>query len=157
MKLFRAYLLFALIGSVFFGCKKYPENKLWFKDPTTTFKGGKITSYTRNGLDRMPYFRSLYSDFPYNYYGSSINDVFDIPFEYDPGSETIKTVYGEGSLKFYGKKKDVQMNFKPINMEYGAENILIENINWKILKLTKDGVLKLHAKHNFVTYEIQFN
>jgi hypothetical protein len=157
MKFFRTYFFIFFIGILFSGCKKYPENKLWFKDPKTVFKGGKITSYTKNGVDRMPYFKSLYLGFPYNYYGHSIEDVFSIPFDYNAGDESIKTEYGSGGFHFSAKKKDIEITFTPLNQDYGAESIFMERISWKILKLTKDGVLKIEAKYHFDTYEIQFN
>ncbi len=146
-----------LIGSLFLGCKKYPENKLWFKDPKKVFKGGKITSYTVNGVDKMKYFRDLYSNFPYNKYGTRIDDVFAIPIDYHSGEEELDTEYGKGSLHFSETKREIEITFKPINEEYGAENIFVGRLSWKIMKLTKDGVLKLQAKYNFITYEIQFN
>lgn len=157
MKFFKTYFLIAFIGILFFGCKKYPENNLWFKDPKKVFKGGKITSYTMNGLDRMAYFRNLYSTFPYNLYGKQIPDVFDIPIEYHSGEEEISTEYGKGSLHFSGTKREIEISFTPINEEFGAENIFVGRLSWKVMKLTKDGVLKIQAKHEFKTYEIQFN
>ncbi len=157
MKLFKTYLFIFIIGSLFLSCKKYPENKLWFKNPTTTFKGGKITSYTINGNDRMAYFRNLYRSFPFNQYGHSIDDVFDIPFEYNPGNEDFDLEYGGGILRFSETKREVEITFEPINFEYGAENIFVDRLSWKVLKLTKDGIMKIQAKYNFKTYEIQFN
>jgi hypothetical protein len=158
MKTLKTYLFIFIIGSLFLGCKKYPENKLWFKDPKKVFKGGKITSYTMNGLDRMKYFRDRYSTFPYNQYGKKIDNVFEIPFEYHSGEEEISTEYGKGSLHFSETKREIEITFKPLNEEYGAENIFVSRgVTWKIMKLTKDGVLKLQGKYNFITYEIQFN
>jgi hypothetical protein len=157
MKVFKIYLILFLIAALFSGCKKYPENKLWFKDPKTTFKGGKITSYTKNGIDQMPYYRNLYSTFPYNYLGHSVDDIFATSFEYNSGDQIIKNEYGKGGFRFSEKKKDIEISFTPVNSDYGAESILVERMSWKILKLTKDGVLKLRAKYNFNTYEIQFN
>ena len=157
MKHFKSYLFIILIGAVFFGCKKYPENKLWFKKPESVFKGGKITSYTINGIDKMEYFRNLYRSFPYNLYGQKIEDVFDLPFSYDKTNEDFYTDYGVGSLHFSKTKREIEITFEPVNESYGAENIFVGRLSWKVMKLTKDGVLKIQAKYNFKLYEIQFN
>ncbi len=157
MKFFKTYLFIFIIGILFFGCKKYPENKLWFKNPEKVFKGGKITSFTMNGVDRMSYYRNLYKNFPYNLYGKQIEDVFEIPFEYSSGDKEIKTEYGEGGFSFSETKREIEITFKPVNFESGAESIFVDRLSWKIMKLTKDGVLKIQAKHEFKLYEIQFN
>lgn len=154
---FKTYLVAFFIGILFVGCKKYPENKLWFKNPKTTFKGGKITSYTINGLDKMPYYKNLYSGFPYNYYGHSIDDVFSIPFDYDAGGEKISTEYGSGGFHFSKTKREIEISFTPVNEDYGAESIFPPRQSWKVMKLTKDGVLKIQVDYNMKLYEIQFN
>jgi hypothetical protein len=157
LNFFRTYLFLAFIALSFFGCKKYPENKLWFKDPKKAFKGGKITSYTVNGADRMPYFRNLYYGFPYNYYGTSIDDVFSIPFNYDAGGEKISTIYGSGGFHFSKTKREIEISFVPVNADYGAESIFPPRQSWKVMKLTKDGVLKIQVDYNMQLHEIQFN
>lgn len=146
-----------MTASLFFGCKKYPENKLWFKDPKKVFKGGKITVYTINGVDQMPKLRNLYKYFPYNYYGSSINDIFEIPFTYNAGQDEFETDYGKGSLTFSKTKREIEISFNPVNGDLGAQNIFVGRLSWKIMMLNKEGVLKLKANYNFLTYEIQFN
>ena len=156
MKFFKLHILFLFIGLLFFGCKKYPENKLWFKKPKEVFKGGKITLYTINGIDQKPYYKNLYYAFPYNLYGKRIDDVFEIPFEYNSNGE-LKTEYGEGTLTFSETGKEVEILFNPVMAEYGAENIFVGRFSWKVLRLTKDGVLKIQAKENFKVHEIQFN
>lgn len=157
MKFFKLYLLIAFTGILFSGCKKYPENKLWFKNPEQAFKGGKITSYKVNGVDRMPYFRNLYKSFPYNWYGHSVDDIFELPFDYHSGEENFDSEYGEGSLKFSETKREIAIKFVPVNADYGAENIFVGNLSWKIIKLTKAGFLKIEGKHDFKLYEIEFN
>ena len=157
MRFLKIILPVFLTGILFFGCKKYPENKLWFKKPESVFKGGKITSYTINGIDKMEYFRSLYRWFPYNFYGQKIEDVFDLPFSYNPANEDFYTDYGTGSLHFSKTKREIEITFEPVNESYGAENIFVGRLSWKVMKLTKDGVLKIQAKYNFKLYEMQFN
>ena len=157
MKFVKTYLLIALTGLLLYGCKKYPENKLWFKKPEEVFKGGKITSYKVNGVDRMPYFRNLYKTFPYNWLTRSVEDIFELPFEYSSGEGNFNSEYGEGYLKFSETKKEIEIRFEPFNEAYGAENIFVGNLSWKVIKLTKAGFLKIEGKYDFKLYEIEFN
>ena len=158
MKYLKIYLLVMLAGLFSAGCKKYPENTLHSNHPEKYFKGGVITSYKVNTLDKMPYYRDLYKNFPYNYYaGHSIPDVFTLPFTYDAGSESFSSEYGEGSIKFSETKREIELRFKPVNMDAGAENIFVHDLCWKILKLTKSGQMKIQAKYEFKVYEIEFN
>lgn len=105
----------------------------------------------------MPKLRSLYKDFPYNYYGSKIDDIFEMPFSYNAGQDELETEYGKGSLIFSKTKREIEISFNPVNADKGAQNILVGRLSWKIMKLTKDGVLRLKSNYNFLTYEIQFN
>jgi hypothetical protein len=139
------------------GCKKYPENKLWFKKPENVFKGGKITMYTINGIDQMPSIKAMYNTFPYNYFGKAIPDVFDLSIEYDRGSDNLTTEYGEGAMTFSKKGKDVTIQFNQKNEVHGAANMFVAPMSWKILKLTKDGQMKIQALYDYKVYVIQFN
>jgi hypothetical protein len=150
--------LFALFASlIFLGCKKYPENTIYSNHPEKFFKGGKITSYKVNGVERMQYYRDLYKNFPYNYIGHSIPDIFELPFTYDAGSESFVSDYGEGSIKFSETKREVELRFQPVYWDKGAENIFVHDLCWKIIKLNKSGQMKLQAKYEFKLYEIGFN
>lgn len=157
MNRFKIYLIVLFTGLVFFGCKKYPENRIWSNHPEKFFKGGTITSYKINGVDRKQYFIDLYKNFPYNQYGTSIPNVFELPFTYDSGNESFKSDYGEGTIKFSETKREMEIRFRPKNFEFGAENIFVRDLSWKIMKLTKSGELKIEARDNFKLYEIQFN
>jgi len=153
----KKYLLLIFTGLLFFGCKKYPENTLWSNHPEKFFKGGKITSYKVNGADRMPYYRELYKTFPYNLYGQSVPDIFDLPFDYNAGSEAFTSDYGKGTLHFSKTKREVVISFRPANFEYGAENIFVHTISYKIMMLNKSGQMKLKGNYNSQVYEIEFN
>ncbi len=148
------FLVFVVL---FLGCKKYPENELWWDAPEKVFKGGKITSFTMSGLDQMQSITDLYKNFPYNYYGTSITDVFQLPFTYDSGSNNISTDYGSGVFKFTANRQEIEITFVPVNAEFGAKNIFMTGLNWKILKLTSNGLLKIQAQYNNRVYEVQFN
>ena len=149
--------LFLFFIVLFLGCQKYPENTIWFKDPQTLFKGGKITSFTKSGIDQMPNIRDLYKDFPYNFYGTSIPDVFDLPFTYDAVGQNLICDYGSGNFKFSKNKKEVEITFIPKNADGGANNIFLQDLAWRILKITESGQLKIQAEYNLRIYEIQFN
>lgn len=154
---FLKYILLLLIVGSFSTCKKYPENRLWTRHPQKYFNGGVITAYTENGIDIMPKIRNWYSDFPYNYYGQKIDDVFTLPFSYDKATDEFTTDYGAGYFHFNSDGKTVDISFTPKNSLYGAQNLFVENENWQILKLTKSGQMKLKVTMNYKYYEIQFN
>ena len=113
--------------------------------------------FTENTFDKMGKIRGWYNTFPYNYYGTKIDDVFALPFSYNKENEVLSTEYGTGYLHFNNGGKSVDISFTPINSEFGAENMFVQNENWEILKLTKDGQMKLKATINYKTYELQFN
>lgn len=151
-------ILFIAALTVFLsGCKKYPENTLWFSQPDKVFKGGKITSFTMNGIDQMQKYRDKYKYFPYNFYGSSIADVYQTEFTFNAGEKEITSDIGEGSFKFSETKREIEINFKPVNWQYGAESIFMGYLSWKVLKITSDGQLKIQTNYNYKKYEIQFN
>lgn len=151
------FFLIAVFAVLFSGCKKFPENTLWFKNPDKVFKGGKITSFTMNGIDQTQIYRDKYKYFPYNYYGSSIDDVYQTVFTFNSGQKELSSDIGTGSFKFSETQREVEINFKPKNWEYGAESIFIGYLSWKVLKITADGQLKIQTEYNFRKYEIQFN
>jgi hypothetical protein len=153
----KAVSLLILITLAVSSCKKYPENKLWFKKPERVFKGGKITMYTINGVDQMPSIRAMYNTFPYNYFGKAIPDVFDLTLDYESGGGNLTTEYGEGAMTFSKKGKDVTIQFNQKNQEYGAVNMFVAPMSWKILKLTKEGQMKIQGLNNYKLYVIQFN
>lgn len=142
---------------LFSGCKKFPENTLWFKNPKDVFKGGKITSFTMNDIDVRQKYIDLYKNFPYNYYGSSINNVYDTEFTFNAGQNELNSVIGEGTFKFSETQREVEINFKPKNWEFGAESIFLGYLSWKVLKITDSGVLKIETTYNYKKYQIQFN
>ncbi len=153
----KLYLILAVVGLSFFGCKKYPENTVWFKNPQNFFKGGVITEYTFDGVDHLKDIKDLYHNFPYNFYGTKIENALDLPFTYTKSGDSFSSDYGEGLLIFSPTKKNVELSFKPKNSEYGAQNIFLGYYSWKILKLTKSGQLKIQAYINLKTVVIQFN
>ena len=157
MKLKKKYLLLLIICIGFFGCKKYPENTVYFKDPKNFFKGGTITMFTQDGIDHLHDIKDLYFNFPYNFYGVQIADATQLPFTYNSGDDTFTSDFGEGNLIFSKTRKNVEIAFKPKNFEFGAQSIFYGYYSWKVLKLTKSGTLKIQAYVNLKTWIIQFN
>jgi len=156
MKFVNYFIVFA-VCLAFCGCEKYPENKLWFKKPEEAFKGGVITYYTIDGIDQIPKIRAWFAEFPYNYTGQKIEDVFALPFTYDKGSSEFKNEYGSGFVKFVSGGRRVEIIFSPKNEEYGAKNVFTQSENWEILKLTKEGQMRVKTVINSKFYELQFN
>lgn len=156
-------LLFGIIICVsiyFISCKKYPENDLWFKNPEKTFKGGKLTDFTVNGVDSMPMWERIYTTPPeYNGLYSPF-DTRTIEFSYSREGNGLSSNIGEGTLQFINNDKDVSIFFSMIaagtsdpkyNLFYTKKS------EWRILKLYKGGMMRIQRIYNDKTYEIQFN
>ena len=156
-------LLFGIIICVsiyFISCKKYSENDLWFKNPEKTFKGGKLTDFTVNGVDSMPMWERIYTS-PPEYNG--FNYPFDsrtIEFNYSRESDELSSNIGYGNLQFFNNGKDVSISFTMFTSGTATAKYNLfytTNSNWKILKLYKGGMMRIQRIYNDKTYEIQFN
>ena len=151
-------------------CKKYPENTLWSLSPEGAFKGGYITAYTVDGADSIPMWNTIYNTSPYNGFTppSPVGLLYDFKtFLWKvPHEKTLTSEIGYGEFHFYANKKYIYIYFKmdlfytsspwnnpppQYNIFYTAEG------NWKILKLTKSGTLRIQRIYNNKVYEIQFN
>jgi hypothetical protein len=56
------YAFIISCGLLFMTCKKYPENTVWFKNPTDIpVINGHITAYVVNGIDSLDLLNSYYS------------------------------------------------------------------------------------------------
>ena len=141
-------------------CKKYPENDLWFKNPEKTFKGGRLTDFTVNGVDSMPMWERIYTTPPeYNGLYSPF-DVRTIEFSYTREGNILSSNIGEGTLKFINNDKDVSISFSMIaaGISEAKYNLFYsKKSEWRILKLYKGGMMRIQRIYNNKTYEIQFN
>ena len=143
------------ILSLFTTCKKYPENTLWFKTPESEFVGGKIIAYTVDGIDSIPMWDAIYAAPPYNGYGNNVQ-IKDVVF-YMPHKGELDSNIGRGSFHFYNNKKYLYMFF------YMSDSAPPNNIfvtiegNWRVLKLTGKGDLRIQRTYNNKVYEIEFN
>lgn len=149
-----------VLGLLFSSCKKYPENRLWFKNPQRAFTGGKLTSFKVNGDDSIPLFNSTWG---YDLTQKSFS-LFKPYHDYDEW-----TVRGDfdGSFHFAGDK-EMQVILTPLQNSLAPPSIYNPFLRladsegktdnrWDIIKLTRKGQLKLKRKINGTTYEVQFN
>jgi hypothetical protein len=127
MKIKFGIILFGAV-LIFFSCKKYPENNLWFKSPNNAMIGKwKLELFSVNGTDS-----TSYDDLKmYTEEGIELLDE-DIRFleQY------------EGGWKLDNKKKNVTINSE----YYGGgklyvpqKNLFRDNQTWKIEKLNKSS------------------
>ena len=151
-------------------CRKYPENNLWFISPEKAFDSSRrLTEYTVDGADSLPMWDALYNTGPdYNGYwpADSSNPFIMKNIIFRIGDEakdkTIASYIGSGSFHYYNNKKYLYMYFK---MDNKGHNLPIPKYNffyteeskWKILKLTKNGTLRIQRTYNNKLYEIQFD
>ncbi len=132
------------------GCKKYPENRLWFKKPEKVFKNGRLTSFTVDNVDSIPLLNSTWG--------------------YDLTAESFNLNKAESSPKynlsgaFLGDMEfandDKRVDFSPrskINPFPPTYDPFTTNDLWEIIKCTNKGVLKLQRTINGKTYKLQFN
>ena len=144
-------------------CKKYPEDTLWLVSPESVLKGEHhLSAFTVDGIDSLPMWDALYTT-PPNYNGykglSRATEIYMNDVEKDGG--IFSSQIGGGSFHFFSNKKYIYVYFKmttqlytppaKYNLFYTTES------NWKILKLTKSGTLRIQRTYNNKVYEIQFN
>ena len=155
-----------LIVMLFTTCKKYPENNLWFKRPQKVAISGHLVAYTVNGTDSMSMWDEIYSDpsTSYNGYCNVLpsSGITITSLHSDRTGFIIDSPIGFGTLKFYNLKKYLHVNF---NMgQTHCNPVIIPKYNlflttdgdWKILKLTRDGIIRLQRTYNDKVYEIEF-
>ena len=127
-------------------CKKYPENRLWFKKPEKAFTKGKVTYFKVDGVDSIPLINSTWGD-----------DITSKEFNLSSYENyyLIGGSYFQGTFEFHSDKTVLFVIDK-----YGAPplyNPFRLQGPWQILKLTKKGTLKLKREVNGKTFEMQFN
>lgn len=152
-------LLFAIaIISLLTTCKKYPENDLWFKSPESAFVGGKFTSFTVDGVDSMPMWDNIFSTPQINTHSTVTKGTDIILHQESPGQ--LRSQLGSGSWHYFDNKKYLYIFFKMYSDYAPAPtyNLFYTNEgNWKVLKLTKSGDLKIQRTYNGKVYEMEFN
>ncbi len=166
-KILLTNLLLVAIISLLTTCKKYPENDLWFKSPESAYTYGNLRAFTVDGVDSMSMWDALYNTGPdYNGYyppgqGGPLNPSA-IVLQVTGGK--LSSQIGSGSWHFFNNKKYVYIFFEmeqitnrfppaipKYNLFYTPES------NWKVLKLTKSGDLKIQRTYNNKVYEMEFD
>lgn len=151
--MFKAAKYFLILFAAFFiftTCKKYPENRLWFKNPEKAFKGGRIQYLNVDGADSLTYFSS--------YFGFDFRNEF---IEYDSESNDLNSSHMFGDLSIKKKSKNaylyLRMNSSVTNYTNSPLFTLNNSTSWEIIKLTRKSALKLRTIKNGKSYEILLN
>ena len=159
-------LIAITIISLLTTCKKYPENTLWFKTPTSAIESGGVylKGFTVDGADSLPMFDAILNNPPYGGLPTptGFRDVtkFTWYFNEREGIKEIYTDVGQGEFHFFNHKKELyifflmydDINGLPVNYNF----FYTRESNWKILKLTKQGELKIQRTYNNKVYEMEF-
>ena len=155
-----------LLVMLFTTCKKYPQNFLIFKRPQKIAVSGHLVAYTVNGTDSLQMWDAIYSD-PSTYYNGYCNvlpssGITITNVHSDNTGFIIDSPIGFGTWKFYNLKKYLHINFNMGETHCNPAVIpkynlfLTSNGDWKILKLTSDGVIRIQRTYNNKVYEIEF-
>ncbi len=152
------------------GCKKYPENNLWFKNPEKLdFFYGQITNYKVNEIDSLALLNAYYN--PTNteitngdirkgvIINSDDHQMRQIFFKDSPSG------YGLFGLSYSFDKKKKNLKIKCDLSSYNSKtffqkNIFIgDDVIWKVVKLPKKrGEFKIETTlANGNKYEITIN
>lgn len=151
-------LLIITIISLFTTCKKYPENTLWFKTPGSAYTYGNLRAFTVDGVDSMPMWDNIFSTPQINTHSTVTKGTDIILHQESPGQ--LSSQLGSGSWHFFNNKKYLYIYFKMYSdyMPAPTYNLFYTNEgNWKILKLTKDGDLRIQRTYNNKVYEMEFD
>ena len=163
MKILSIISSFCLLFIGLNSCKKYPENNLWFKSPESAFKGSHhLSAFTVDGVDSLPMWDALYTTPPnYNGYRGLLKATNIYMDNIEKISGYLSSQIGGGTFHFFNNKKYIYIFFKMSTQLYtppATYNLFYtQESNWKILKLTKSGTLRIQRTYNDKVYEIQFD
>ena len=154
------------IISLFTTCKKYPENTLWFKTPTSAIEsssGLNLKGFTVDGVDSIPMINAIFNNPPYNGQNPPTQFIdatrYIWYFDERGGVNEIRTDLGQGEFHFFNHKKELYIFFVMHDFPGGPVTynfFYTKESNWKILKLTKQGELKIQRTYNNKVYEMEF-
>jgi|GEM_PF-1227265 len=160
---------FSLIAilSLFTTCKKYPENTLWFKNPSDLpVMKGHITSYLVNGIDSLDLLNLYYAPFqpnggyPYNKTNRDVKSEQFTPFSKDGYWIVSSDLFDPNSvftLKWENGKKTVTLGGL-FRQNYYLKDLFpwrAGEIEWEVVYLsTKKS--KIKKTYNGNVYEITF-
>jgi len=149
-------LYISIVGALFFGCKKYPEDEQFvhLKTPLGRIKQyneWRITEYNVNGIDSIPH---INSKVPSDYSLDKISFFFKnfgtgyIEFNGAGISNNI-------NIKFAEKKRKISIGYQPLVSGYNYSLFLDGWNTWEIQKLEK-GILIIEVNKSNKVYRIKF-
>lgn len=157
------------ILSLFTTCKKYPENTVWFKNPTDIpVINGHITAYVVNGIDSLDLLNLYYAPVIPNAvypYGNPVRDVKTEKFTitghagnyYSVSSDLYEMGLG---YTWSSDKKSITIGGAPLQNYYNKQIFIKKRsgeVVWQIVYLDKNGKKsKIKTTYNDVVYEITF-
>ncbi len=160
MKLIKNIFILFILVILFTGCKKYPENTLWFKNPKNIHPiQGHITKYMVNGIDSL--------DLMNAYFGNCSGIKKDLRNAYitydDPHGYASRIYFGTSGcssstgISFFSKNKKYCKIDNVIDTSILKRKLFLD-VDWKIIRLAETGPFKIETTlTNGNKYEIQFN
>jgi hypothetical protein len=159
-------IIVVAIISLLTTCKKYPENTIWFKSPESAIRANALNlkGFTVDGVDSLPMFDAIFNNPPYGGLPTptAFIDVTKLIW-YLPnrgGVSEINTNWGSGEYHFFNHNKELYIFYNNDDTPSGSpvfNFFYTRESNWKILKLTKQGELKIQRTYNNKVYEMHFN
>lgn len=164
--------LYLLLLYCFTSCKKYPESKLWFKNPKKIpFIEGKMTHYIVNGIDSINYLDNYFYDDiynnPYIYHFSDLKFVsssvakgdYNVSVDKPSNYAHVNGIIDNIEYTYQNKGKQIKFYKTETMLSTYGKNIFVNDaIIWDIIYLkNKDEKRKIKGIYNANTYEIQFN
>lgn len=173
MRRFLLYI-FLLFGcfTISVSCKKYPENKLWFKNPKNIdFMKGHLTHYIVNGIDSISYLDNFfYNDLHNNPYSHQFSDLTVWSQKKSKGSYEVTFYSPDDYASPYSIIQNIEYNYvdngKKIELSgtdkiietYKKNIFLSDEVSWEIIYLSKkDDKRKMKGTYQGNVYELQFN
>jgi len=147
-----------------YGCKKYPENNLWFKNPEKLlpFFDTHLTKYQVNGIDSLSLLNKYFGHAP-----DLVNDIDEVEFITKRYSKNLHYHYlrfteDESrmipfSYSFSADKKFIKIVSVVEDTAIFQKNLFIDgSISWEIVRLSRKGPFKIKSKlANGNQYEIE--
>lgn len=166
---YRNIILSILFTCLMFGCKKYPENTLWLKNPNHYCPiNGYITEYRVNGIDSLDLLNQYYNSNNIMTVGKKVCDekfsaVRVAKYQFDVTCWFYRTKYEFQHTKVtWSEDKKSITTFGHYDVDssiYFKKDILVKKTltKWDVLYLDKKGKAKIKSTINGNTYEITFS
>jgi hypothetical protein len=128
------FLFFLIILIIFLGCKKYPEDIVWFRRPSKQpIVGGYLTKYEVNGIDSLDLLNQYLQAVPH----FKNRDIRDCQFEQFINHGIITGTWTLGDLCVLAFTQTISSNGKKVRIKYGDDACIGRDIflnqEWTIL------------------------